>query len=444
MSTGVAMGILSVSIMGIVFLCIKVKVHAFVALSAATLFMALASGMPLGEIGKAIESGMGGTLGFLAPILGLGAIIGKLMEISGGAERLAKTLINLLGRTKAHWAMLIVGYVCGIPVFFQVGVILLIALMFSVVRESKLPVLTVALSMIAGLITVHCIVPPHPAAMAIAGQLNADVGRVIVFGLLVGFPAAALAGPIFGKIIGSKYPVAIPAAYSDAKARSDAELPHFGSTLIIILLPLLLMVSKTVFDVVAGKDSSMGPVISFIGNPIVALFISCVVSYIFLGYRRGFSLGDLGRHSDISLNPMASILLVIGAAGAFNKVIMASGMGTVLESVLMSIQVSPLITAWVIAAIMRFAIGSATVAMMTSAGFILPLLSVHPELDPALFAIAIGAGAIGFSHVTDSGFWFVKECLNVPVDVMYKTYTVSTTIAAVVGLIGTLILSLFL
>lgn len=438
------MGILAISIVGIVFLCIKVKVHAFVALIAATLFMAIAAGMPLGEIGKAIESGMGETLGFLAPILGLGAIIGKLMEISGGAERLAKTLITMLGKTKAHWAMLIVGYICGIPVFFQVGVILLIALMFSVVKESRLPVLTVALSMIAGLLTVHCIVPPHPAAMAIAGVLNADVGRVIVFGLLVGFPAAALAGPVFGTIIGSKYAVSIPAAHSDVQARSDAELPPFGGTLIVILLPLLLMISKTVFDVAAGQDSPMAPVVNFIGNPITALFISCVVSYIFLGYRRGFSLADLGRHSDISLTPMASILLVIGAAGAFNKVIMASGMGGVLENVLTSIQVSPLITAWVIAGVMRFAIGSATVAMMTSAGFIMPLLNTHPELDPALFAIAIGSGAIGFSHVTDSGFWFIKECLNIPVDVMYKTYTVSTIIAAVIGLIGTLLLSLFL
>lgn len=445
MNVGYAMTMLGLSIVIVVILCIYFKVHAFVSLMAACLFLALTQGMSLPKIVTSFEAGLGGTLGFLAPILALGAILGKLMEISGGAERLARTLIKFMGQSRAHWAMLIVGYICGIPVFFQVGIILLIALMFSVVKESKLPVIQVGLSMVMGLLIVHCIVPPHPAAMAIAGSLKADVGKVIFFGLIVGFPAAAIAGPIYGKFIAAKFPIPITGVYADAEPRPDSVLPPFGRTLFVILLPLLLMINRTVFELMIDKANppSYMTMVNFIGTPMIALFISAVVAYFVLGLGRGFNLGQLGKHSESAMAPMASILLVIGAAGSFNKIITESGVGTALEQVLTSIHVSPLIMAWVIALIMRTALGSATVAMMAAAGFILPVLGAYPNLDPALVAIAVGAGAIGGSHVTDSGFWFVKESLGIPMGAMYATYTVSTCIAAVIGLAGTLLLSLF-
>ncbi|MDC7787643.1 gluconate:H+ symporter [Rhodoplanes sp. TEM] len=443
MSSGFALSVLGVSVVLIIVMCVRFKISAFLALMFACFFIGLSTGMPLTKIGTSIESGMGGTLGFLAPILAFGAVIGKLMEISGGAERLARTLINILGKSKAHWAMLIVGYVCGIPVFFQVGVVLLIALMFSVVKESKLPVLQVGLSMVAALLTVHCIVPPHPAAMAIALQLKADVGKVIFYGLLVGFPAAALAGPIFGKYISRVYKVEPTGAFAGTMPRDDKDLPPFGITLFTILFPLLLMINKTFFDLLAPKDAVYMPFVAFIGNPIVALFISSILTYAVLGLGRGFTLEDLGKQTEASFGPMASIILVIGAAGSFNKIIMDCGMGDVLKQVLTAIHISPLIMAWLIAILMRFAIGSATVAMMTGVGFIMPVLANYPGLDPALVAVAVGAGAIGASHVTDSGFWFVKECLGIPMKAMYATFTLSTTIAAVVGLIGVLILAQF-
>jgi len=445
MGVGYAMTMLGLSIVIVVILCIYFKVHAFVSLMAACLFLALSQGMSLPKIVTSFEAGLGGTLGFLAPILALGAILGKLMEISGGAERLARTLIKFMGQSKAHWAMLIVGYICGIPVFFQVGIILLIALMFSVVKESKLPVIQVGLSMVMGLLIVHCIVPPHPAAMAIAGSLKADVGKVIFFGLIVGFPAAAIAGPIYGKFIAAKFPIPITGAYANAEPRPDAALPPFGRTLFVILLPLLLMINRTIFELMIDKANPPAYMtyVNFIGTPMIALFISAVVAYFVLGLGRGFDLNQLGKHSEAAMAPMASILLVIGAAGSFNKIITESGVGLALEQVLTSIHVSPLIMAWVIALVMRTALGSATVAMMAAAGFILPVLGAYPTLDPALVAIAVGAGAIGGSHVTDSGFWFVKESLGIPMGAMYATYTVSTCIAAVIGLLGTLLLSLF-
>lgn len=436
------LAILALAILLVVVLSIVFKVHAFVSLLGACFFIAFATGMPLDRIAKSIEAGMGGTLGFLAPILALGAIIGKLMEISGGAERLARTLITAMGKSSAAWAMLIVAAICGIPVFFQVGIALLVPLLFCVVQESGRPIMQVALSMVAALVTVHCIVPPHPAAMAITLSLQADVGRVILYGLLVGLPAAALAGPVWGGLVSARYAFTPPERYCKPPT-PDPELPGFAVTLAVILFPLALMILKTVFEINAPKNAPYMPLVGFIGNPLTALFVSAVLSAFVLGRGRGFSWGELSRQVELCLGPMATIILVIGAAGSFNRIILDCGIGEALKQLLTALHISPLIMAWAIAIIMRFAIGSATVAMMTSAGFITPVLSAHPGLDPSLVAVAIGAGAIGASHVTDPGFWFVKEYLNIPMKDMFSTYTVSTCIAAVAGLAGVLLVAGF-
>ena len=444
---GYSMTMLCISIAIVIVLCICFKIHAFVSLTAASLFLALTHHMELAKIVMAFEGGLGKTLGFLAPILALGAILGKLMEVSGAAERLARTLINILGQSKAHWAMMVVGYICGIPVFLQVGIILLTPLMFSIVKESKLPLIQVGMALVVALTTVHCIVPPHPAAMAVTDLLKADVGKVIFFGLLVGLPAASIEGPIYGKFIAKRLPaVPLTGVYANTEPRKESELPPFGSSLFVMLLPLLLMIAKTVVELTIDKQNPTVymPYVNFIGTPMIALFISAVVAYIVFGLKRGFNWDQLGRFSEQGMAPLASIMLVIGAAGALNQIITDSGVGVVLKQVLTSIQISPLILAWIIAIALRFALGSATVSMMTAAGLILPVLSSNPGIDPALMAIVIGAGATGASHVTDSGFWFVKESLGIPMGSMYATYTAGTTIASVLGLFGTLLLSMFL
>ena len=444
---GYSMTMLCISIAIVIVLCICFKIHAFVSLTAASLFLALTHNMELAKIVVAFEGGLGKTLGFLAPILALGAILGKLMEVSGAAERLARTLINILGQSKAHWAMMVVGYICGIPVFLQVGIILLTPLMFSIVKESKLPLIQVGMALVVALTTVHCIVPPHPAAMAVTDLLKADVGKVIFFGLLVGLPAASIAGPIYGKFIAKRLPaVPLTGVYANTEPRKESELPPFGSSLFVMLLPLLLMIAKTVVELTIDKQHPpvYMPYVNFVGTPMIALFISAVVAYIVFGLKRGFNWDQLGRFSEQGMAPLASIMLVIGAAGALNQIITDSGVGVVLKQVLTSIQISPLILAWIIAIALRFALGSATVSMMTAAGLILPVLSSNPGIDPALMAIVIGAGATGASHVTDSGFWFVKESLGIPMGSMYATYTAGTTIASVLGLFGTLLLSMFL
>ena len=444
---GYSMTMLCISIAIVIVLCICFKIHAFVSLTAASLFLALTHNMELAKIVVAFEGGLGKTLGFLAPILALGAILGKLMEVSGAAERLARTLINILGQSKAHWAMMVVGYICGIPVFLQVGIILLTPLMFSIVKESKLPLIQVGMALVVALTTVHCIVPPHPAAMAVTDLLKADVGKVIFFGLLVGLPAASVAGPIYGKFIAKRLPaVPLSGVYANTEPRKESELPPFGSSLLVMLLPLLLMIAKTVVELTIDKQHPpvYMPYVNFVGTPMIALFISAVVAYIVFGLKRGFNWDQLGRFSEQGMAPLASIMLVIGAAGALNQIITDSGVGVVLKQVLTSIHISPLILAWIIAIALRFALGSATVSMMTAAGLILPVLSSNPGIDPALMAIVIGAGATGASHVTDSGFWFVKESLGIPMGSMYATYTAGTTIASVLGLFGTLLLSMFL
>ena len=432
MGTTGALIILGVTIVGIVVLCVRYRVHAFLALIAACAFLGIASGMPLGAIGSSIEKGMGNTLGFLAPILALGAFMGKMLEVSGGAQRLAKSLIGVFGQTKAYWAMLIIGYICGIPVFAQVGMVLLMPLAFSISKESKLSILLVALSLYTGLLVVHCVVPPHPAAMAIAKELNADVGKVILYGLVLVVPGAIIGGPIFAKYISKNIIVPLPeGAVTTVISKDGRDLPNFGGTLLLTLLPLILMIGKTVVEFSSSKDAPYMPLVEFLGHPVIALFISAVASLIFLGVKRGFSSVELSGFCDKSLLPMVSILLVIGAAGSFNKVIMDSGMGNVLKDVLVTLNMHPVIMAWLIASIMRFALGSATVAMMTAAGFISPVLAVHP-VDPALMCISIGAGAIGWSHVTDSGFWFFREFLNMSVKDMYLSFTLSGCIVSVI------------
>lgn len=425
----------------IVLLIMKARLHAFISLIIACMFVGLATGMPLTKISASIEAGMGSTLGFLATILGLGTILGKMLEISGGAERLARTMIEALGKKNAQWAMMFVAFVAGIPVFFQVGFVLLIPLVFSVALETGLSLIAIGVPLAATLMTVHCMIPPHPAAMAIALSLKADVGRVIMYGLLIGLPAAAIGGPIFINLLRYKSDFKPPAHLAKSERTPDEKLPPFGVTLFTILLPLLIMVAKTIIELNVSKDAAFLPVIAFFGNPITALLISVFLSYWTLGFARGFSMKQLNGFTEQCFGPVAGILLVIGGGGAFNKVLIDSGLGTEIAKVLTSLHMSPIVMAWLVALVMRFSVGSATVGMMTAAGIIAPVLGSYPGLDPALIAIAIGAGAIGMSHVNDSGFWIVKEYFGMPLMDMFKTYTMATTVASAVGLVGVLLLS---
>jgi len=430
--------VLILAILLIVFLILKVRIHAFVALIIACMFVGFSMGMPLAKIGTSIEAGMGGTLGFLATVLGLGTILGKMLEVSGGAERLARTLIDTLGKQRAHWAMMVVGFIAGIPVFFQVGFVLLIPLVFSIALETGMSVAMIGLPLVIALQTVHSIVPPHPAAMAISVLMGADVGKVIMYGLLIGLPGAIIAGPIFASYlpkgaITSKLP-----AHLVKTERLVGDLPSFGITLFTVLLPLLIMVCKTIVELNFPKDAAFMPIINFLGNPITALLISVFFAYWTLGLARGLDMKQILAYTDACFGPVAGILLIIGAGGAFNRVLIDSGLGVALGKVLIGLDFNPIVMAWIVSLIMRASVGSATVAMITSAGIIIPVLASYPGLDPALVCVAIGTGAMGLSHVNDSGFWIVKEYFGFSLPEMFKSYTVAITLASIIGLLGTL------
>lgn len=444
MSVVYLMGVLIAAIALIVVLIMKVRLQAFVALTIAGLTLGIAAGMPLDKVATSFQTGMGGTLGFLATVLGLGTILGKMLEISGGAQRLAQTLIRAFGERNAHWAMMIVAFICGIPVFFQVGFVLLIPVIFSIAKQTGMSLVKIGVPVVAALITVHAMVPPHPAALAVVNQLGADIGLVIVLSLLAGLPAAIIAGPVYGSFISSRAVANPPASLMIDEVIPEEKLPKFGITLFTILLPMLIMVAKTILDLFVAKDAPFMPLVAFVGNPITALLISALFSYWSLGVARGMTMEKIGQITEECFKPVASILLVIGAGGAFNQVLQDSGIGKVLGEVLTDLHMSPVIMAWLIALIMRFAVGSTTVAMVTSAGIVLPLLATIPDANPAILCLAIGAGGIGLSHVNDSGFWIVKEYFGMSLTDTFKTWTAATTVASVVALAGTLAIDLVL
>ncbi|WP_308591123.1 gluconate:H+ symporter [uncultured Megasphaera sp.] len=437
-------GTLLAAIILVVFLIMRLHLHAFVSLIVACFFVGFMTCMPLLQICQSIEAGMGSTLGFLATVLGFGSILGKMLETSGGAERLARTMIRRFGKKKANWAMMFVGLITGIPVFFQVGFVLLIPLVISVARATGLSIIAIGVPIGVSLQVVHCMLPPHPAAMAIVATLGADVGKVILLGLVVCTICAAVGGPLWTSLIHKRIPSDLDSLREPDEPVPDEALPHFGITLLTILLPMIIMVSKTLFDLSPWKATEIGTVVAFIGNPITALLISAFFAYWSLGLHRGRSMKELLKFTEQSFGPVAGILLVIGAGGAFNRILLDSGLGTQLGAILMSLHMNPLILAWIVAAIMRFSVGSATVSMMTSAGIVLPLLPQYPGLDPAIVCLAVGAGAICFSHVTDSGFWIVKEYFGLTVAGALKSYTAATCLASVTAILLTLGISLIM
>lgn len=436
--------VLFCAIILIVFLIVKVRVHAFLALTAASFVVGIGSGMPLAQMAASYEKGVGGTLGFLATVIGLGGILGKMLEESGGAERIAQTLLRALGKERASWAMMLVGFIAGIPVFFEVGFVLLIPLIYVVAKETRINLLYLGVPLAVSLMAVHCMLPPHPAAMAITGMLGADVGKVILYGLMVALPTAIIAGPLWIKLVcKSEAPDSQEAFLEEHCVDSTTrDLPGLGVTLLTILLPLVLMVGKS-FAAGLPHDSALSSILSFLGTPLIALSIAVLFAYWALGLRRGLSMPDLLAHTQKSFPPLASILLIIGAGGAFNGILVDSGVGDALSASLTRLNMNPIVLAWLVAGLMHFAVGSATVAMISAAGMVLPMLGAHPTVSKEIICIAIGAGAIGWTHVTDSAFWVVKEYLGVSLADALKKFTSATVLASLIALGLTLLLAQF-
>ncbi|WP_433944829.1 GntP family permease [Paenibacillus sp. SN-8-1] len=437
------------TLIAIVFLIVlisKYKWNPFVTLLISALMLGLLAGMKPEEVIKSLTGGLGGTLGTIAIVIGLGTMLGKMMAESGGAEQIATTLVNRFGEKRVHWAMMFVGFIVGIPVFFEVGVILLIPIVFTVAKKTKMSLLQIGIPILAGLSTVHGLVPPHPAPMIAIGAYQADLGKTILYSILVGLPVAIFAGPLFGKYIGKRIKVEPPAKLAEQFAlKSDRGLPGFGITLFTILLPVILMLIGSVANIMDPKATSgLTRFCEFIGHEIIALLIAAVFSFFSLGFARKFSKEDISKFTSECLAPTATIILIIGAGGAFKQVLINSGVGTAIAEMATSAHINVILFAWLVAALIRVATGSATVAMTTAAGIVAPVLAMTPGANVELVVLATGAGSIILSHVNDAGFWMVKEFFNMTVPQTLKSWTVMETLLSVMGLVLILILSAFL
>lgn len=432
-----------IAIIGLIVLIAKFKINPLVALILASLFIGLCAGMDLSAILKAFEKGVGGVLGFIAIVLGLGTMLGKMMAESGGAERIAQTLIRLFGEKNVHWAMMFVAFIVGIPVFFQVGLVLLIPLVFTLAKHTNTSLLKIGIPLTAGLSVVHGLVPPHPAAMLAVGIYGADVGKTIFYSLLVGLPTAIIAGPLFGSFISKRIrltpSVELAAQFSESDRK---DLPGFGITVFTILLPVILMLCATVADVTLAEGNSLRAWIDFIGSPIVSLLIALLFAFFSLGFARGFSRDDILKFTNECLGPTATILIVIGAGGGFNKVLIESGVGDAIAGMATQSHISPVLLSWLIAGLIRVATGSATVAMTTAAGIVAPIAAAMPGVNLELLVLATGAGSLILSHVNDSGFWLIKEFFNMTVTQTLKTWTMMETILSVSALIFIMLLDI--
>jgi gluconate:H+ symporter, GntP family len=430
------------AVVTLIVLIARFKLHPFVALVSVSLAMGIASGMTPGVAVKSFQDGVGNVLGFIAIVVALGTMLGKMMAESGAATRIAITLIDLFGERRVHWAIMFVAFIVGIPVFFQVGFVLLIPLVFTIARRTGMSLIKIGIPLVAGLSVVHGMLPPHPAAMLAVTAYHADVGRTILYGLIVGIPTASLAGPVFASWIAPRILLAPdnPMA-AQLEGNADQETPGFGISVFTVLIPIILMLLASFADVTFDSARPVSVALHFIGNPIVALLLALLFSFWSLGRARHFTRNEIVQFCNDCLGPTATILLVIGAGGGFNQVLVQSGVGRAIAGMAAGSHVSLLVLAWIVAALIRVATGSATVAIITAAGIVAPIAASMPGTNAELLVLSTGAGALVLSHVNDSGFWLIKEFFNMTVAQTLKTWTVAETIIGVAGLAFTLLLS---
>jgi GntP family gluconate:H+ symporter len=463
-------------IAAVVVLITVLKVHPFVALILGSAVLGVVAGVSPGDIVTSFSTGLGATTGTVGLLIALGAMIGGLLTHSGGADRIVTTIVDRVSPRALPWAMGGVAALIGIPLFFEIGVVLLIPIVLLVARRSDQPVLRVGIPALAGLSVLHGFVPPHPGPLVAIANLNADLGLVLLFGLIVAIPAVIIAGPLFGSFISARVLVVHPAplvaagvgaretgttgsaglgpddddvdlghAGGDARdARDDRprRQPGLGATVFTILLPIVLMLIRAVVELtVADPDNGLQKVTDLLGNPPVALLIGLIVAMFTLGTAVGFDRQQISGITGGALPAIAGILLIVAAGGGFKQLLVDSGIGALIADWANGVNFSPLVLGWLVAVGIRLATGSATVATITAAGIVAPLAAGLDRPTVALLALAVGAGSLFFSHVNDAGFWLVKEYFGMTVGETIKSWSVMETLISVVGLLGVLVLS---
>ncbi len=436
----------------LLFLILRLKFQAFIALLITCIVVGVIAGMEPVTILDSVKNGMGGTLGFVATVVGLGALFGAILERSGGAQQLAQAMLKLFGVKKAHWAVMLTGFLVAIPVFFDVAFIILVPLIYALQKQTKKSLFLYAIPLLAGLAITHTFIPPTPGPIAVADILKADLGYVIIFGFITGLPAAIIAGPMLAKRLSKTMHIETPEDMVSTVVIPD-NAPSAGTILGIIAIPILLIVCNTVVGSPLFDQKTLPKWLTYatglLGHPFVALIIANLVAWYVLGIQKGFSKQQLLDISTKSLYPAGVIILLTGAGGAFKQILIDTGAGKMIATSLSGDFFPPVVFGFIVAAIVRVLQGSATVAMITAASITAPLLSTlvngeevllftQPQL--AVLVIAIASGATIFSHVNDSGFWLVKQYLGLTEKETFRSWTVMTSIIAVIGLVVSTIL----
>ena len=427
------------AVAALIFLIVRLKVSAFIALILASIFIGLAAGMKPPALMKAFQDGVAGLLGSIAMIIGLGTILGKMLAESRGAEAISSRLISLFGTRFLPWTFVIIGLVVGLPVFFGVGLVILVPLLYTVATQHRLPLLRIGLPMVAGLSAAHGFIPPHPGPLAAVGLLNADLGKTILYSLPVALVSALCAGPLFVKLFRDEQ-LQVTGDLPVQPNSSTTSKPSFALTLAVILLPIFLMTATTIADVFLPKEHPSQNALVLIGHPVVALLIGVLFAWITIA--RPFSRTAILKFSEESLGPIAVILLVVAAGAGFSRVLIESGVGKAVAELAGRWSLPAIPMGFLLASLIRVATGSATVAITTCAGLIKPIADAQPGTNLELLVLAMGSGSLILSHVNDGGFWLVKGYLNLSVPQALRTWTVLETILALVGFACVLLLDL--
>ena len=430
------------SIGALLFLVIVLRMQAFVALLVVSFVAAILGRVPPSAVADAITEGMGSTLGYIAVVIGVGTMLGAMIQESGGAGKIASTIIRVFGERKAQWALALIGVIVATPVFFEVGLIIFIPLIYHLARRTGKSLLYYGIPLLAGMAVAHACIPPTPGPVAVSSIIGADLGWVIFFGVLAGIPAAAIGGVVFGGYVGNRIHVPIPETAEHTEEDVEGrKTPGFGMVVSLIVLPLVLILANTAGKILLEEGSALLGWISFIGHPFTALTAALLLAFYFLGVRLGFSADEVQRIATRSMEPVGMIILLTGAGGVFAHILVETGIGMALTDMMTATQLPILLFGFLVAVVIRVAQGSATMAMVASAGLLAPIVESGSYSEPMLGAltIAVACGATVLSHVNDSGFWLVNQLMGMTEAQTLRSWTVMATIVGVVGLTVVLI-----
>ncbi|MCG2095163.1 gluconate:H+ symporter [Staphylococcus epidermidis] len=440
-------------VLGIIILLtliIGLKLNTFISLIITSMITALLLGMPLNKIMETIENGMGSTLGHIALIFGLGAILGKLLADGGGATRIADTLIAKFGQKHVQWAMLIAAFIVGIALFFEVGLVLLIPLVFTVAKRANVSILKLGLPMVTALSVTHGFLPPHPGPVVIAKELKANIGEVLLYGMIIAIPVTLISGPLFNRFAQKMVPTAYTregdiSSLGTQKEFKEEEMPGFGISLLTAMLPVILMLISTIVQLITGHEEATNvfeQIVYFIGTAGTAMLIAVIFAIFTMGTKQQRKMEDIMKSVTQAIYPIGMMLLIIGGGGTFKQVLIDGDVGDTIAKMFEGTSMSPILLAWIVAAVLRVSLGSATVAAVSTTGIVLPLLE-HSDVNVALVVLAIGAGSVILSHVNDAGFWMFKEYFGLTVKETFLTWSLLETIISVSGILFILFISLF-